>query len=149
MALTGEDPTVRLKVQPDWGPNVYVSALVLRGRLVEVPWYSFFTWGYKAPREWWRAFRYDSKEYTVPTALVDLSKPTFRIGVAEIRVGLEARQLQVQVQTDQSRYAVRGQAQVTVTVRHADGSPAPQARIALAAVDQACLLYTSPSPRDS
>jgi len=139
MALTGEDPTVRLKVQPDWGPNVYVSALVLRGRLVEVPWYSFFTWGYKAPREWWRAFRYDSKEYTVPTALVDLSKPTFRIGVAEIRVGLEARQLQVQVQTDQSRYAVRGQAQVTVTVRHADGSPAPQARIALAAVDQALL----------
>jgi len=29
---------------------VYVSALVLRGRLREVPWYSFFTWGYKAPR---------------------------------------------------------------------------------------------------
>jgi hypothetical protein len=51
--LNGQDPTVSLKVQPDWGPNVYVSVLALRGRLREVPWYSFFTWGFKAPREWW------------------------------------------------------------------------------------------------
>jgi hypothetical protein len=34
---------------------VYVSVLALRGRLREVPWYSFFTWGFKAPREWWTA----------------------------------------------------------------------------------------------
>jgi hypothetical protein len=51
--LNGQDPTVSLKVQPGWGPNVYVSVLALRGRLREVPWYSFFTWGFKAPREWW------------------------------------------------------------------------------------------------
>ena len=44
--LNGQDPTLSLKIQDGWGPNVYVSALVLRGRLREVPWYSFFTWGY-------------------------------------------------------------------------------------------------------
>jgi hypothetical protein len=46
--LSGKSPTVQLKIEPDWGPNVYVSVLALRGRVHEVPWYSFFTWGYKA-----------------------------------------------------------------------------------------------------
>ena len=85
--LNGQDPTIQLKIQEGWGPNVYVSVLALRGRLREVPWYSFFTWGYKAPREWWTSFWYEGKEYVAPTALVDLSKPAFRLGVAEIRVG--------------------------------------------------------------
>lgn len=50
--LNGQDPTISLKIKDGWGPNVYVSVLALRGRLREVPWYSF-TWGFKAPREWW------------------------------------------------------------------------------------------------
>jgi hypothetical protein len=74
---------------------VYVSVLALRGRLREVPWYSFFTWGFKAPREWWTAFWYEGKEYVAPTALVDLSKPAFRLGLAEIRVGTQAHQINV------------------------------------------------------
>ena len=90
MQLNGQNPTVELKVQPDWGPNVYVSVLALRGRLREVPWYSFFTWGFKAPREWWNAFWHEGKEYIAPTALVDLSKPAYRLGMAEIRVGTKA-----------------------------------------------------------
>lgn len=61
------------------GLNVYISALVLRGRLREVPWYSFFTWGYKAPREWWTSFWYEGKEYVAPTAMVDLSKPAYQV----------------------------------------------------------------------
>ena len=85
--LNGSDPTVSLKIKPEWGPNVYVSVLALRGRLREVPWYSFFTWGYKAPREWLTAFRLEGRDYVAPTALVDLSKPAFKFGVAEIGVG--------------------------------------------------------------
>ncbi len=49
--LNGKDPTVELKVQDAWGRNVYVSVLALRGRIRDVPWYSFFTWGWKAPVE--------------------------------------------------------------------------------------------------
>jgi hypothetical protein len=78
---------VQLKIEPDWGPNVYVSVLALRGRLREVPWYSFFTWGYKAPRRWWQAFWVDGKDHVPPTALVDLSKPAFRLGMAELKLG--------------------------------------------------------------
>ncbi len=137
--LRGDDPTVSLKIDPAWGPNVYVSVLALRGRLYDVPWYSFFTWGYKTPRAWWQAFWHDSKDYIAPTALVDLSKPAFRLGMAEIRIGTAQHALAVAVKADQERYPVRGKARVTVTVKRPDGQPAAGAEVALAAVDQALL----------
>jgi len=137
--LNGQDPTVQVKIKDGWGPNVYVSVLALRGRLREVPWYSFFTWGYKSPREWWTSFWYEGREYVAPTALVDLSKPAFRLGVAEIRVGTKAHQLDVSVKTDKESYAVRSQAKVTITVKLPNGQPAAHAEVALAAVDQALL----------
>ncbi|MDO8457054.1 MAG: MG2 domain-containing protein [Burkholderiaceae bacterium] len=142
--LNGQDPTINLTIKDSWGPNVYVSVLALRGRLREVPWYSLFTWGYKAPREWWTAFWYEGREYVAPTALVDLSKPAFRFGVAEIRVGTQAHQLDVRVKADKESYPVRGKAQVTIQVRLPNGQPAAHAEVALAAVDQA-LLELSPN----
>jgi alpha-2-macroglobulin len=137
--LNGQDPTVELKIKDSWGPNVYVSVLALRGRLREVPWYSFFSWGYKAPREWWTSFWYEGREYVAPTALVDLSKPAFRLGVAEIRVGTKAHELAVSVKADKESYAVRSQAKVTISVKLPNGQPAANAEVALAAVDQALL----------
>ena len=137
--LNGQDPTVSLKIKPEWGPNVYVSVLALRGRLREVPWYSLFTWGYKAPREWWTAFWFEGREYVAPTALVDLSKPAFRLGVAEIRVGTQAHQLDVKVVADKASYPVRGTAKITVSAKLPNGQPAANAEVAVAAVDQALL----------
>lgn len=137
--LRGDDPTVHVKVEEGWGPNVYVSVLALRGRLREVPWYSFFTWGFRAPREWWTAFWFEGREYVAPTAMVDLSKPAYRLGVAEFRVGARAHELAVSVQADRESYPVRGQAQVTIQVKQPDGRPAAHAEVALAAVDQALL----------
>lgn len=137
--LNGQDPTVSLKIEENWGPNVYVSVLALRGRLREVPWYSFFSWGYKAPREWWTAFWYEGREYVAPTALVDLSKPAFRLGVAEIKVGTKAHQLDVKVSADKDSYPVRGKAQITISAKLPNGQPAAHAEVAVAAVDQALL----------
>ena len=137
--LNGQDPTISLKVKEGWGPNVYVSVLALRGRLREVPWYSFFTWGFKAPKEWWTSFWYEGREYVAPTALVDLSKPAFRLGLAEIRVGTKAHQLDVSVKADKESYAVRSQAKVTIQVKLPNGQPAANAEVAIAAVDQALL----------
>ena len=137
--LNGQDPTIELKIEDSWGPNVYVSVLALRGRLRDVPWYSFFTWGFKSPREWWNSFWYEGKEYQAPTAMVDLSKPAFRLGLAEIRVGTKAHQLDVKVVADKESYAVRGKAQVTITATLPNGKPAANAEVALAAVDQALL----------
>lgn len=143
--LQGKDPTVELPVQAGWGPNVYVSVLALRGRLYEVPWYSFFTWGYKVPRQWWNAFWYGGKEYVAPTALVDLSKPAFRLGVAELKVQDRSQQLTVAVQADKASYQVRDKAKVTIRATLPDGKPAAHAEVAVAAVDKA-LLELSPNP---
>jgi alpha-2-macroglobulin len=142
--LQGDDPTLDIKIQPEWGPNVYVSVLALRGRLREVPWYSFFTWGFTSPREWWQAYRSDGQDYTAPTAMVDLSKPAFRLGVAEINVDTLAHQLKVSVQSDQASYPVRGTAVLTVSATLPNGQPAANAEVALAVVDQA-LLELSPN----
>ncbi len=137
--LSGRDPTLQLKIEEGWAPNVYVSVLALRGRLHEVPWYSFFTWGYKAPREWWNAFWYEGREYAAPTAMVDLSRPAYRLGLAELRVGHEAHRIAVQVKADKDSYPVRGKAQVTISATLPGGKPAAGAEVALAAVDQALL----------
>ncbi|MGO4327737.1 alpha-2-macroglobulin [Cupriavidus sp. 2TAF22] len=137
--LNGRDPTVRVKVRPEWGPNVYVSVLALRGRLREVPWYSLFTWGWRQPLEWWQAFRSEGREYVAPSTLVDLAKPAFRLGLAEIRVGNEGYRLDVKVTPDKASYPVRAKAQVVVQVTLPDGKPAANGEVALAAVDEALL----------
>ncbi|WP_238347675.1 Ig-like domain-containing alpha-2-macroglobulin family protein [Comamonas piscis] len=139
ITLRGDDPTVSLKVQEGWGPNVYVSVMALRGRLREVPWYSFFTWGFKSPREWWTSFWYEGKEYVAPTALVDLSKPAYRLGAAEIRVGIADRQLAVTVKSDKENYRIRNTAKVTIEAKLPNGKPAAGAAVSVAAVDQALL----------
>lgn len=137
--LSGDDPTISLKVGENWGPNVYVSVLALRGRLYEVPWYSFFTWGFKSPIQWWRAFRNKDGDFAPPTALVDLSKPTYRFGMAEIRVGEQNYRMHVGVEADKASYAPRGTARVRIEAKLPGGQPAAQARVAVAAVDKALL----------
>nr|WP_322030388.1 MG2 domain-containing protein [Paraburkholderia sp. J76] len=138
--IDGRDPTIELKVSDTWGPNVYVSVLALRGRIHEVPWYSFFTWGWKAPLEWARAFWYEGRQYEAPTPLVDLSKPAFRYGLAQIRVGDAAHRLAVTVTPDAKRYAVRSTSHVQLRVQLPGGQPVPAGtQIAVAAVDEALL----------
>ncbi len=138
VTLRGNDPTVNVKIEPTWGPNVYVSVMVLRGRLREVPWYSFFTWGWKAPISWGRAYWYEGREVQVPTAMIDLSKPSFKLGVAALKVGLAAHELQVRVTPERTQYAVREHAKVRVAVQH-NGQPMAGAEVAFAAVDEGLL----------
>ncbi|HJV68291.1 MG2 domain-containing protein [Ideonella sp.] len=138
--LNGQDPTIELPVKAEWGPNVYVSVLAVRGRIREVPWYSFFQWGWKTPGEWWSQYRGADQLYQAPTAMVDLSKPAFKYGIAEIAVGIAGHRLKVDVSTDKSAYPIRANAQVKLKVTLPDGKPAPAGtEVAVAAVDEALL----------
>ena len=137
LTLRGDDPTIELKIDKAWAPNVYVSVLALRGRILDVPWYSFFSWGWRAPRQWWHDWR-ASRDYQPPTALVDLSKPSFKLGVAALQVGLAEHQLQVTVSADKPQYGVRQKALARVKVSQ-DGKPLPDAELAFAAVDEGLL----------
>jgi len=110
--LSGKAPTFTIPVKGGYAPNVYVSALVVRGRVAGI----------------------------APTALVDLGKPAYKLGIASIKVGWSAHELKVQVSSDKPVYKVREQAAVTVRVARADGTALPAgAEVALAAVDEGLL----------
>jgi hypothetical protein len=57
--LTGKDPAIAVPIADAYSPNVFVQVLAVRGRVSGPP----------------------------PTALVDLGKPSFRVGIAELEVG--------------------------------------------------------------
>lgn len=144
MEVSADNPVIKLPVLAEWGPNVFVSALVIRGRLRSVPWTSFFSWGWKQPFDWYDAWSNSDAEYQAPTATVDLSKPSYRLGLAEIEVRTDENQLQVEVKPTQPRYAVRETVEVEVKVTLPDGKPAAGALMSFAAVDEA-LLELSPN----
>ncbi|MYM66312.1 alpha-2-macroglobulin [Pseudoduganella sp. FT55W] len=106
--LSGSEPVFTIPVKKQYAPNVFVSALVVRGRVNGVQ----------------------------PTALVDLGKPAYKLGIVPLRVGWSANELKVQVKADKEVYKVRDKATVKVKVARPDGSAPPAgAEVALAAVD--------------
>ena len=110
--LAGSDPVVEVPVSGSFAPNVYVSVLVVRGRQAE----------------------------PAPTGLVDLAKPAYRLGIAEIRVGLRERELSVRVEPERLTYRVREKATIRIAVRTPDGvAPPPGSEVAIAAVDEGLL----------
>jgi alpha-2-macroglobulin len=109
--LSGRNPIVTLPVR-DYAPNVFISVLAIRGRIDSIQ----------------------------PTGMLDLGKPAFRLGIAEIRVGWRADRLNVTVTPDRTLYHVREKAHVRISVRTATGAlPPPGSQVAVAAVDQGLL----------
>ena len=109
--LSGHNPVITLPVR-DYAPNVFVSVFALRGRI-------------GSPQ---------------PTGMLDLAKPAFRLGIAEIRVGWRANRLNVTVTPEHRVYRVREKAHVRIAVRTATGAPPPPgSEVAIAAVDQGLL----------
>lgn len=128
-------PVIELPVKAEWGPNVFVSVLAVRGRVQPLKWYSLFQWGWREPVAWFKEWWQPSQ----PTAMVDLAKPAYRLGLAEIGVGTEGFKLQVEVQPERQDYRPREEATVRLKVKTPDGRPAAGAELAFAAVDQALL----------
>jgi len=111
LQLSGKDPSITLPVR-DYAPNFFVSVLAVRGRVGSIQ----------------------------PTAMIDLGKPTFKLGIAEIRVGWRDHELKVGVAPERSVYHVREKARVKISVRTAAGKAPPAgSEVALAAVDEGLL----------
>ncbi len=112
VTLSGKAPVLEVPINASWSPNVYVSALVVRGRNDDIK----------------------------PTALLDLGRPAFKLGIAGIEVGQGRHQLNVEVKTDRASYAIREKAKVMVKVRTPDGKAPPAGtELTLAAVDEGLL----------
>jgi uncharacterized protein YfaS (alpha-2-macroglobulin family) len=136
--LSGKDPVVEVPLLGNYAPDVYVSVLAVRGRVA-----GWRLWLADFARRWHLPFFQDLA--APPTALVDLAKPSFRMGMAKISVGWDAHRLNVDVKTDRPKYHVRDTAQVAVRVTGADGKAPKQAEIAFVAIDEA-LLQLAPNP---
>lgn len=130
--LKGTDPVVKVKLPATYAPDVYVSVMAVRGRV---------TGGESWFRKMKRAvgFEIEKSEGAPPTALVDLAKPSYRLGIAKIKVGWEGHQLGVKVKADKQSYAVRDTAKASIEVRTPAGKPAAGADVAFVAVDEALL----------
>jgi hypothetical protein len=63
-----------------------------------------------------------------PTAMLDLAKPAYKMGLAEVRVGWAAHELAGEGDAREDVYPVRGKASVAIAVRRADGSAPPPVR---------------------
>src|SRR5581483_7141456 len=75
-----------------------------------------------------------------PTALVDLGRPAYKLGIAEIDVKWQAHELKVSVLPERSVYKVRERARVKIVALRSDGSkPPPGSEAAIAAVDEGLL----------
>jgi uncharacterized protein YfaS (alpha-2-macroglobulin family) len=109
--VKSENPSFELPIKPEYAPNVVVSAFAIRGRLDGVK----------------------------PTALLDLAKPAFKLGMTEIKVGWGAHKLKVTVTADKATYQVREKAKVKIKVVDNMGQPAAGAEVALAGVDEGLL----------
>ena len=110
--LSGKAPVVEVPIPPEGAPNVFVSVLAVRGRE--------------------RAIQ--------PTALVDLGRPAFKLGMTELRVGWAAHALKVSVTPERETYQPGQRAAVEIVVRRADGKALPpHSEVALAAVDEGLL----------
>jgi uncharacterized protein YfaS (alpha-2-macroglobulin family) len=135
--LSGKDPVVDVPLAGSYAPDVFISVTAVRGRIS-----GWRLWLADFARRWHLPFF--SREGAFPTALVDLAKPSYRIGITKVQVGWEAHQLRVKVRADRERYHIREQAKVAVQVTGAGGKPPRSAEIAFAAVDEA-LLQLSPN----
>lgn len=155
--LKGTEPVIRLPVSANWGPNAYVSVLVLRGRLYELPWKSLLEWGWRRPQAWLQAWRENPGDTQV-SSTVDLARPAFRLGLAELRVAPQGDRLTVEVTPEKPVLHVRESTRARVKVSLPDGRPAAQGSVVFAVVDEALLelasneswaLYEAMHPRRS
>ena len=114
--ISRDQPVIKVPLKGHFAPNVFVSAVVVRGRISE------------------------------PKAdfLVDLGKPAMKMGVSEIKVGWSAHRLNVTVETNKKKYNVREEAVVKIKLESPDGKPLEKnTEVVLIALDEALLLLRS------
>lgn len=110
--LHRDQPMIDVPLKGIYAPNVFVSALLQRGRV-------------SGPK---------------PTALVDLAKPSLKLGMAELKVGWKAHELKVQVTADKRKYQVRSRVLAKIKVAPAGGQALKRpAEVAIVVVDEALL----------
>lgn len=107
--------TIEIPVKGRYAPNMFISVAAVSGRR-------------------------ETGDEPSPVGAIDLGKPRFDLGIAEIEIPPDAFKLDVRVNATSSSYKTRDKARVSIEVTRADGSALPAgAEVALVAVDEALL----------
>ena len=96
--LEGTSPVIEVPIVGGYAPNVFVSALAVRGRVdpeVPGPYAWLKRWIYRIGQVLGIVDDVPVERDTRPTALVDLAKPAYKLGLAEIKVGRRDYELKV------------------------------------------------------
>ncbi len=110
--LSGKQPVIEVPVRGTYAPNCFVSVLAVRGRISGVQ----------------------------PTAMADMGRPSYKLGISEIKVGWKEHELKVSVTPERRVYKIREKARVRIKVKTSDGkTPPPGTEAAVAAVDEGLL----------
>jgi alpha-2-macroglobulin len=111
------DPFFEIPIKDNYAPNVFVSAMLVRGRLAQ----------------------------TRPTAMFDPGKPAYKLGLTEIQVGWKPHELKVEVVPEKKTYAPRETVMARIRVRTATGAIPPKGSEAVFAVVDEGLLELKPN----
>lgn len=110
--VSRKDPFIEIPVKGNYAPNVFVSVLAVRGRLGEVK----------------------------PTAMFDPGKPSYKLGITEIKVGWQPHELKVKVSPLKQVYKTRDLVEVSLRVTSATGRALPKGtNAAIAVIDEGLL----------
>jgi hypothetical protein len=105
--FNSKNPIITIKANEDYAPNVVISVVLIRGRVASPP----------------------------PTFMVDLAKPSIKMGLTEVNVDKKKYRLDVEIKTDKDKYHVREKVYGKVIVRGADSD----ADVMLIVVDEGLL----------
>ncbi|MDX1958428.1 MAG: MG2 domain-containing protein [Leptospiraceae bacterium] len=109
--IDGQDPIIDVPIKENYGPNIFVSLLAVRGRVSD-------------PK---------------PTATIDLGKPSFKLGIVPLRIGWKNHELKVAVSTEKEVFKVRENVRARVKVQTNNNQPLKEGEVTIAVVDEALL----------
>ncbi|MBI5502973.1 MAG: Ig-like domain-containing protein [Deltaproteobacteria bacterium] len=115
--VSGNAPVIEVPILDTYRPNVFVSVLLVRGRVRDTP---------------------DERGD-------DPGKPAYAMGMVQLAVETASKRLAVEVRPERAEYGPGAEIKVDVTVRGADGAGTP-AEVTLFAVDEAVLQLTGYEP---
>jgi len=113
--LNNKDPYIEVPIKKNYAPNIFVSVLLVRGRVDSIK----------------------------PTATIDLGRPSYKLGITNLNIGWNDHKIDVKVNSDKEIYKIREKAKIKVKLGLANGSPLQEsAEITLVAIDEAINLLS-------
>ena len=108
--LNNKDPYIDVPIKKNYAPNIFVSVLLVRGRIDTIK----------------------------PTSTIDLGRPSYKLGITNLNIGWNEHKIDVKINSDKEIYKIRDKAKIQIKLGVANGTFLQEsAEITLVAIDEA------------